>query len=82
MMRRLRRRWQQLHGLIYPIALLAVLHFWKMLKSDYREPLVYGAILALLLGARLWRRYRRRRQVPAGAVATSMSAPPKAPERT
>ena len=76
MMRRLGRRWQQLHRLIYPIALLAVLHFWKMLKSDYREPLVYAAILALLLGARLWRRYRRAR------AATSTSAPPTAPERT
>jgi sulfoxide reductase heme-binding subunit YedZ len=76
MMRRLGRRWQQLHRLIYPIALLAVLHFWKMLKSDYREPLVYAAILGLLLGARLWRRARRARP------ATSTSAPPRAPERT
>ncbi len=76
MMRRLGRRWQQLHRLIYPVALLVLLHFWKMLKSDYREPLVYAVILALLLGARLWRRHRRAR------AATSTSAPPTAPERT
>jgi sulfoxide reductase heme-binding subunit YedZ len=80
MMRRLRQRWQQLHRLIYLIAPLAVLHFWKMLKSDYREPLVYGAILALLLGARLWHRYRRSRT--AAGAATSRSALPRAPERT
>lgn len=79
MMRRLGRRWQRLHGLIYPISVLAVLHFWKMLKSDYREPLLYAALLALLLGFRLWRRYRGGQ--PA-ATLTSRSGLPKAPERT
>ncbi len=79
MMRRLGRRWQRLHRLIYPICVLAVLHFWKMLKSDYREPLLYAALLALLLGFRLWRRYRSGQ--PA-AAPTSRSGLPKAPERT
>lgn len=72
MMRRLGRRWQRLHRLIYAIAPLAVLHYWKMLKHEYRQPLVYGLILALLLGWRLWQRRRR---------VTSRSAPPKVPER-
>jgi sulfoxide reductase heme-binding subunit YedZ len=81
MMRRLRQRWTQLHRLIYPVALLAVVHFWKMLKSDYREPLVYAVILAVLLGARLWRRYARARAA-AAAAATSTSGLPRAPERT
>jgi sulfoxide reductase heme-binding subunit YedZ len=73
MMRRLGRRWQSLHRLIYPIAILAVLHFWKMLKKDWHEPLLYAAILALLL---LWRVWRRRRR--AQPLATSTSALPKA----
>ena len=58
MMRRLGRRWQTLHRLIYVIAPLAVLHYWKMLKSDYRLPLLYALILAFLLGWRLLKRWR------------------------
>jgi sulfoxide reductase heme-binding subunit YedZ len=57
-MRRLGRRWAQLHRLVYAAAVLAVLHFWWLVKSDIREPALYAAILALLLGWRLWRRVR------------------------
>jgi methionine sulfoxide reductase heme-binding subunit len=53
MMRRLGRRWVQLHRLVYPIAGLAVLHFIWRVKADLREPLVYAAILAVLLLLRL-----------------------------
>jgi sulfoxide reductase heme-binding subunit YedZ len=53
MMRRLGRRWQQLHRLIYLIALLGVIHFLWLVKKDLTEPLIYAAVLALLLGARL-----------------------------
>ena len=56
MMRRLGRRWHKLHRLIYPIAILGVWHFYWQVKQDILEPLVYAAILALLLGFRLWRR--------------------------
>ncbi|HEU5467947.1 MAG TPA: protein-methionine-sulfoxide reductase heme-binding subunit MsrQ [Steroidobacteraceae bacterium] len=56
-MRRLGRRWQKLHRLVYPAAILGCIHFWWQVKADVREPLVYSAILALLLG---WRLYRRR----------------------
>ncbi len=76
MNRRLPRRWQRLHWLIYPATALAVLHFWKMLKHEYREPLLYGAALAVLLA---WRAFRAARQRPAGG-ARSRSAPPTAPE--
>jgi sulfoxide reductase heme-binding subunit YedZ len=58
-MRRLGKRWAQLHRLVYAIGVLAVLHFLWLVKSDLREPLVYAAILAVLLGARLWWRLRR-----------------------
>ena len=67
MMRRLKRRWQTLHRLIYPIAILGVWHYWWQVKKDIREPLIYVAILAVLLGWRLWQRRR---------PATLKSAPP------
>jgi methionine sulfoxide reductase heme-binding subunit len=75
MMRRLGRRWQTLHRLIYLIAPLAVLHFWKMLKLDYRQPLLYACMLAVLLGWRLWRRYAPRILTPAGARARRTKFP-------
>jgi sulfoxide reductase heme-binding subunit YedZ len=58
--RRLGRRWQYLHRLIYAAAAFAVVHFiWKV-KSDLRDPLQYAAILALLLGFRMvWWAARR-----------------------
>jgi sulfoxide reductase heme-binding subunit YedZ len=53
MMRRLGRRWQMLHRLIYPIAILGVVHYLWLVKKDLTEPLIYGAILVLLLAMRL-----------------------------
>ena len=51
--RRLGRRWGQLHMLIYPAAILGVIHFiWKV-KSDLRSPTRYAIILAVLLGFRV-----------------------------
>ena len=61
MMRRLGRRWQTLHRLVYPIAILAVWHYGWQVKADIREPLIYATVLALLLGWRLWRRRDARR---------------------
>ena len=56
MRRRLGRRWQKLHNTVYVIALLGVWHFWWQVKLDTAEPLIYAAILAALLGWRLWHR--------------------------
>jgi len=57
MMRRLGRNWKRLHQLIYPIAGLGVLHYFMMVKADYKQPLIIGLILAGLLGYRLLLRY-------------------------
>lgn len=54
MMRRLGRRWQQLHRLVYAIAIAGVLHYWWLVKADVRTPLIYAALLAVLLGYRVW----------------------------
>ena len=53
MMRRLGKRWQQLHRLIYLIGILGVLHYWWLVKKDLTEPLMYGLILLTLLSFRL-----------------------------
>lgn len=51
--RRLGRRWRALHRLIYVAAALGVLHYAWSVKADLRRPLVFAAILALLLLARV-----------------------------
>ncbi len=60
MMRRLKRRWVQLHRLVYLIVILGVLHFWWLVKADIREPAVYAAIVTLLLGYRLLKHFKKR----------------------
>lgn len=62
--RRLKKRWQTLHKLTYVIALLGVWHFWWQVKKDVTEPLIFAAVLSLLLGYRLvrWRQSRARRR--------------------
>lgn len=57
-MRKLGRRWGVLHRAVYAIAVLAVLHFWWLVKSDIREPALYAGIFAVLLGWRAWRKFR------------------------
>jgi sulfoxide reductase heme-binding subunit YedZ len=64
-MRRLGRRWGQLHRLVYAVAVLAVLHFWWLVKSDVREPAIYAGIAAVLLGWRIARRFSARRTTAA-----------------
>ncbi|MEW5966328.1 MAG: protein-methionine-sulfoxide reductase heme-binding subunit MsrQ [Pseudomonadota bacterium] len=53
MMHRLGRNWQRLHRLIYPAALLGVAHYLWLVKKDLTDPLIFGAVLALLLALRL-----------------------------
>ena len=61
-------RWQRLHRLVYAVVLLGVLHFFWMRagKNDLAEVGVYAAIVAVLLGARVWRAMRQRLAVGAG----------------
>jgi sulfoxide reductase heme-binding subunit YedZ len=65
MVRKLGRSWQTLHKLIYPIAVLAILHFWWMKagKHDLILPKIYGAIVVVLLAWRVvvWLRSRMTR---------------------
>ncbi len=65
------KRWRWIHRGIYLAAILAVLHFFWLVKKDTREPLTYGAILAVILATRLVPRpaaatRKGRAQVPEG----------------
>ena len=58
------RRWQRLHRSIYAISILAVLHYWWLVKRDVTLPAVYAVLLSLLLLVRaFWREQERRRQL-------------------
>jgi len=58
MVRRLgARRWQALHRLVYLAGVGAAVHFTLSVKKDITESLIYGAIIAALLLARLLLRY-------------------------
>ena len=48
-------RWKRLHRLIYVAAVLGVVHFVWRVKSDLRQPLVFAAVLAVLLAIRATR---------------------------
>ncbi len=61
------RRWRRLHKLVYAIGIGGVVHYLWLVKSDIREPLLYGAILAFLLGYRVWTYRRHRAAVPVPA---------------
>ena len=60
--RRMGRRWQSLHNMVYLIGVLGVWHYWWQVKKDITEPLVYAVILVILLGVRaIWRGPHRKK---------------------
>jgi len=78
MMRRLGRRWLQLHRLVYVIPMLGVWHFYWQVKKDVSEPLLYAGILALLLGYRVvsaWRKKKRSASRREPMQASAMTRP-------
>ncbi len=88
--RRLGRTWTRLHRLVYAAAALVVIHYTWSVKSDVREPLTYGAIVAALLvvrvpavraGLRRVGRWLRGAPEPAAAGVPGAPAPPRAADR-
>ena len=63
------KRWNRLHKLIYPIAVLGVIHFWMAVKRDIEDPLMYGTCVAVLLAWRVVRWWMRREPPPAASLA-------------
>jgi methionine sulfoxide reductase heme-binding subunit len=52
------KNWAKLHKLSYPIAILGVLHFWMIVKSDVFYPAIFGVILLVLLSWRVFNYFR------------------------
>ncbi|MEK6662748.1 MAG: protein-methionine-sulfoxide reductase heme-binding subunit MsrQ [Pseudomonadota bacterium] len=79
MMRRLGRRWQQLHRLVYLIGIGGVVHYWWLVKKDITQPALYALVLALLLGYRLvvWAQARKRVAPPSAPTSPTNFAPHK-----
>jgi sulfoxide reductase heme-binding subunit YedZ len=69
-------KWQRLHRLIYFAALAGVIHYYWLVKSDVRLPLMYGAILAVLMVYRFftWKWTPGRAPAPSAAVTTPHTA--------
>jgi len=60
MMKRLGgKNWQKLHRLTYLAAIGGVIHFWMIVKSDVFYPLLFGLVLAVLLGHRIYAAYEK-----------------------
>jgi methionine sulfoxide reductase heme-binding subunit len=55
------KKWRLLHRLVYFTALGGVIHYLWLVKADKQRPLMYGGILVVLLGYRLWDYFRLRR---------------------
>jgi sulfoxide reductase heme-binding subunit YedZ len=77
MMKRMGKRWKQLHRLVYPIGVLALLHFFIQTKANVGEPVFVSGLFVWLM---LWRLLPRARQtalwifyalVPVSAVLTA-----------
>jgi sulfoxide reductase heme-binding subunit YedZ len=59
------KRWQRLHRLVYFTGVAAVVHYYWLVKSDIRLPLLYGALVALALGYRVVASLLARQRRPA-----------------
>jgi len=59
MMKRLKKNWGRLHKIVYPVSMLALLHYFMMIKADYLVPGVLLVILSVLLGYRLVLKFKR-----------------------
>lgn len=68
------RVWRRLHQLVYLIAAFGVAHYFLLVKADHRPPLIYGAILAALLGYRLYMWMKQKNASAARATQKRASA--------
>jgi Predicted membrane protein len=60
------KRWQALHRSIYVCAILGVIHYYWLVKSDVRKPLFYGVLVGILLAWRLSNWLFKRKAVAVG----------------
>jgi sulfoxide reductase heme-binding subunit YedZ len=62
--RKLGRRWQSLHRLVYVAGIGAIVHFWWLVKADITEPRRWAMAIGALLLFRVWWNYRDRLRLP------------------
>lgn len=62
-------RWKRIHSLIYIIVPAGLVHYWLMTKADHRSQIVYGVVIAALLGWRVWDRIQSAQRRKARAKA-------------
>ena len=74
MIRRLGKRWQQLHRLVYIAALAGVIHFYWLVKADIRRPAQYGFVLLVLLGYRITVRWAKANSAAAARKGSTVRA--------
>ena len=53
------KKWKALHRLVYPVAILALIHYVMMVRGNQTEPKIYVAVLSLLLGWRIWKWFKK-----------------------
>ena len=51
--------WKKIHYLIYPVAILASMHFYVLVRADKTEPVIYMGIIILLLLHRIFKKLTR-----------------------
>ena len=72
--RKLGKRWQQLHRLIYLSATAGVVHYMWLVKKDVRVPVTYAVVLGVLLLYRLIMWYRKQIMEPNKSLKSSWAA--------
>lgn len=64
--RRLGKKWVWLHRLVYAAGVLGVIHYFWVTRADDRGPFVAAAVLAVLLGSRMWWAWGKKGRGPRG----------------
>jgi sulfoxide reductase heme-binding subunit YedZ len=65
------KRWAALHRLVYVTGIAGVVHYWWLVKADISRPIIYGVVVAALLGARLYYRFKNTSARPSASRSAS-----------
>lgn len=66
------KRWQRIHRLAYLAAVCGVIHYYWLVKSDIRKPVVYGVLVGILLLWRLVTWFQKRNRSLASTTSASL----------
>jgi sulfoxide reductase heme-binding subunit YedZ len=74
------KRWALLHRAIYLTAIAGVIHYYWLVKSDVHLPLEYAAVMAILLGWRVFDHYANPRRTAPAAIPVRKEQASTVPE--